>query len=189
MMIFFLAVVVVILATVGATWFVTHSTLFVTGSRRSSNQAKARCKEPTWEPVGHLLERFDSLHADPVDRHPMLSKGLECVTHSLFQTKSYQLPSCGESVFTKTGGLNRSSSPIFSFYLLLPSSPSIFSFYLLLSSTFYLLLLSSIFFYLLLASPSIFSYLLSSPSIFHYLLPLSSPSIFSFYLSSSSIFS
>ena len=45
-MIFFLAVVVVILATVGATWFVTHSTLFVTGSRRSSNQAKARCKEP-----------------------------------------------------------------------------------------------------------------------------------------------
>ena len=76
MMIFFLAVVVVILATVGATWFVTHSTLFVTGSRRSSNQAKARCKEPTWEPVGHLLERLDSLRADPVDRHPMLSKGL-----------------------------------------------------------------------------------------------------------------
>ena len=27
--------------------------------------------------------------------------------HSLFQTKSYQLPSRGESVFTKTGGLNQ----------------------------------------------------------------------------------
>ena len=50
-------------------------------------------------------DRLDSLRADPVGRHPMLSKGLECVTHSLFQTKSYQLPSRGESVFTKTGGL------------------------------------------------------------------------------------
>ena len=52
-------------------------------------------------------DRLDSLRTDPVDRHPMLSKGLECVTHSLFQTKSYQLPSRGESVFTKTGSLNR----------------------------------------------------------------------------------
>ena len=48
-----------------------------------------------------------SIGFTPVDRHPMLSKGLECVPHSLFQTTSYQLPSRGESVFTKTGGLNR----------------------------------------------------------------------------------
>ena len=37
----------------------------------------------------------------------MLSKGLERVIHNLFQTKSYQLPSRGESVFTKAGGLNQ----------------------------------------------------------------------------------
>ena len=63
------------------------------------------------------MDLFDQLEeiSRPVTQalYFLLSKGLEWSRfhsdcggiHSLFQTKSYQLPSCSESVFTKAGGL------------------------------------------------------------------------------------